>query len=105
MCRLSCIMNRLAHPVFFIGLLFLTFSFMPRGRAQVSYHYDFNTDCRKAYDEIIKLKLNTGKLILEAEKKVHPGNLIPYFLENYIDFFTLFFNEDPDEYRRRKSSL
>ena len=98
-------MIRLAHPVFFINLLFFILSYMPSGQAQVIYHFDFNAGCRKAYDEIIKLKLNTGKQILEAEKKAHPSNLIPYFLDNYIDFFTLFFNEDPEEYRRRKSSL
>ena len=72
---------------------------------RIHYQFDFNADCRKAYEEIIKLKLHTGKLILEAEKKAHPNNLIPYFLDNYIDFFTLYFNEDPAEFRRRKSSL
>lgn len=68
----------------------------------MQYHYDFNADCKRAYEEIIRLKLNTGKKLLDAEKKTHPGNLIPYFLENYIDFFTLFFNEDPSEYHIRK---
>ncbi len=69
------------------------------------YQFDFNQDCRKAYEEIIKLKLNTGRIMLEAEKKTHPNNLIPYFLDNYIDFFTLYFNEDPEEYKRRIPSL
>jgi hypothetical protein len=105
MCRLTCIMNRRAHSVFFIGFWFFFLSYVPSLHAQVLYPFDFNADCRKAYDEIIKLKLNTGKQILEAEKKAHPNNLIPYFLDNYIDFFTLFFNEDPEEYRRRKPSL
>lgn len=36
--------------------------------------------------------------MLEGEKKRDPGNLIPYFLDNYIDFFQLFFNEDPAQY-------
>jgi tetratricopeptide (TPR) repeat protein len=105
MCRLTCIMNRRAHSIFFIGFLFFILSFVQSGQAQVRYPFDFNADCRKAYDEIIMLKLNSGKQILEAEKKAHPTNLIPYFLDNYIDFFTLFFNEDPEEYQRRKSSL
>ncbi len=39
-----------------------------------------------------------------VKRKADPGNLIPYFLENYIDFFTLYFNEDPEEYKRRKTS-
>src|ERR1700722_17300923 len=103
--RLTCIMNRLAHSVFFIVLFDLLFLLVPPCRAQGSYQFDFNADCRKAYEEIIKLKLNTGKVILEAEKKVHPNNHIPYFLDNYIDFFTLYFNEEPEEYKRRIPSL
>jgi tetratricopeptide (TPR) repeat protein len=105
MCRLSCIMNRPAHFLFFVVFLFFFFLSAPRLEAQDPYQFDFNVDCRRAYAEIIKLKLTTGKLILEEEKKSHPYNLIPYFLENYIDFFTLYFNEDPQEYQRRKPFL
>jgi hypothetical protein len=63
--------------------------------------FDFNDRCKQAYHEIIQLKLNSGQQLLNTEKAQHPNNLIPYFLENYIDFFTLFFNEDPAEYKRR----
>jgi hypothetical protein len=105
MCRLTCIMNRPAHPLFFSVLFAFHFLLVLPCRAQVPYQFDFNQGCRKAYEEIIKLKLNTGKIILEAEKKAHPNNLIPYFLDNYIDFFTLYFNEDPEEYKRRIPSL
>src|SRR5450432_2933212 len=98
-------MIRSVHPVIFIAFLFFFSSFMASGQGPIRYQYDFNTECRKAYDEIIKLKLNTGKQILDAEKKTHPANLIPYFLDNYIDFFTLFFNQDPEEFNRRKPSV
>src|SRR5579871_6762846 len=67
--------------------------------------FDFNAQCQQAYREIIQLKLNNGKRILEEEKKNHPNNLIPDFLDNYIDFFILFFNEDPAEYKIRKDNL
>jgi tetratricopeptide (TPR) repeat protein len=63
--------------------------------------FDFNAACRQAYQEIIQLKLNTGQQLIDQEKARHPNNLIPYFLENYIDFFVLFFNEDPAEYKKR----
>jgi tetratricopeptide (TPR) repeat protein len=63
--------------------------------------FDFNTQCRQAYHEIVQLKLISGQQLLDAEKAQHPNNLVPYFLENYIDFFTLFFNEDPAEYKKR----
>ena len=102
MSRLSCVMIRTAHPRFlYLSCFFSCRSCLP-ARAQKSYPFDFNAECRKAYDEIIQLKLNTGKQILKAEKKAHPDNLIPYFLDNYIDFFTLFFNQDPEEFKRKK---
>ena len=67
--------------------------------------FDFNTNCQNAYKEIVQLKLNNGQRLLNAEKAAHPNNLIPYFLENYIDFFTLFFNEDPQEYKKKIKNL
>jgi tetratricopeptide (TPR) repeat protein len=95
----------MVHSLSIIGFLFFSFSFVPSAMAQVHYRFDFNSDCQKAYEEIIKLRLTSGQRIIELEKKSDPGNLIPYFLENYIDFFTLYFNEDPDEYRLRKPSV
>jgi tetratricopeptide (TPR) repeat protein len=68
-------------------------------------HFDLNAHCREAYEEIIQLRLEAGQKILDAEKKKDPSNLIPLFLENYIDFFTLFFNEDPLVYQARKDML
>jgi tetratricopeptide (TPR) repeat protein len=67
--------------------------------------FDFNAKCQQAYREIIQLKISNGQLLLDQEKKSHPDNLIPYFLENYIDFLVLFFNEDPDEYSKRIGNL
>jgi len=67
--------------------------------------FDFNRNCQLAYKEIIQLKLTAGQAVLDAEKKIHPGNLIPFLLENYIDFFVLYFNEDPGLYALRKGNL
>src|SRR4051812_44774976 len=68
-------------------------------------HFDFSQPCQQAYHEIIQLKLEVGQRILDAEKKRDPSNLVLAFLENYIDFFILFFNEDPAEYKRRKDMM
>ncbi|CAL1516662.1 tetratricopeptide repeat protein [Chitinophaga sp. MM2321] len=65
--------------------------------------YDFNNRCEQAYEAIMQLRLNAGKALLETEKKENPDNLVPYFLDNYADFFPLFFNEDPAEYSRKRS--
>jgi Tetratricopeptide repeat len=91
-----------AYHVFSLLSVCLLFVRVSPGFSQSSYHYDFNENCRRAYNEIISLKLYAGSQILEAEKKTNPHNLIPYFLDNYIDFFTLFFNEDPVELHQRK---
>ena len=68
-------------------------------------HYDFNNTCRQAYRSIIELRLDEGSRLLEAEKKRDPNNLIPFFLDNYIDFFQLFFNEDAAQYAAWKGRL
>ena len=65
--------------------------------------YDFNSTCKEAYAEIIKLKLTTGKNLINKERQQNPNNLIPDLLDGYIDFFTLFFNEDPTEYAASKN--
>ncbi|MCW3080838.1 MAG: hypothetical protein JWR87_2268 [Segetibacter sp.] len=67
--------------------------------------YDFNVTCRAAYTEVIKLKFAKGKELIAKERLQNPGNLIPDVLEGYIDFFTLFFNEDPTEYAVRKDNF
>jgi tetratricopeptide (TPR) repeat protein len=61
-------------------------------------HYDFNAVCQQAYHSIVELRLDEGRRILDGERKRDPGNLIPYLLDNYIDFFQLFFNEDATQY-------
>jgi hypothetical protein len=82
--------------------LLLTQFFPGPGVAQKSF--DFNANCQQAYREIIQLKLSSGSKMLEIEKKTNPDNLIPYFLENYIDFFVLFFNEDPAVYKLKEAN-
>ncbi|MCK7559741.1 hypothetical protein MKQ70_34285 [Chitinophaga sedimenti] len=64
--------------------------------------YDFNPRCQQAYDAIMQLRINAGLQLLNDEKREHPDNLIPYYLDNYADFFLLFFNEDPALYSQRK---
>ena len=84
----------------FLLVLFLSITFSVTARQKV---YDFNIRCQQAYDAIMQLRLDAGAALLAEEKKAHPDNLIPYFLENYADFFTLFFNEDPALYAQRKA--
>ncbi|WP_018612706.1 tetratricopeptide repeat protein [Segetibacter koreensis] len=67
--------------------------------------YVFDSTCRLAYNEIIKLKLDHGRELINKAHEENADNLIPDLLEGYIDFFVLFFNEDSAEYRLRKENF
>lgn len=67
--------------------------------------YIFDSACKAAYKEIIRLKIDHGKELIDKARAENPANLIPNLLEGYIDFFVLFFNEDPAEYEARKPNF
>jgi len=70
-----------------LGVFFLSVSF-------VSAQYDFNNRCRDAYRSIFSLRFQEAENILAIEKKINPSNLLPVYLENYIDFLTLYIGEE-----------
>jgi tetratricopeptide (TPR) repeat protein len=63
--------------------------------------FEFNSTCQQAYQEILKLKINSGLALVEKAKQQNPDNLIPLLLESYADFYILFLNEDPKDYASR----
>ncbi len=70
--------------------------------AQAGKVFSFDATCQQAYSEITSLRLANGQKFIALERQQNPDNLIPDFLESYIDFFILFFNEDPAELKIRK---
>lgn len=85
----------------FITAFFLSISFSISAQQK---KYDFNARCQQAYDAVMQLRLDTGRELLDEEKRTNPDNLIPHFIDNYIDFFELFFNEDAALYAQRKKT-
>lgn len=67
--------------------------------------YDFNATCQQAYRDITSLKLTSGQQLVNQAKQQNKDNLVPDLLQGYIDFFILFFNENPDQYRARKPQM
>ena len=67
--------------------------------------YVFDAPCRQAYQDIMSLKINSGQQLVNKAREQNPNNLIPGLLQGYIDFFVLFFNEDPAEYKMRKEGI
>ncbi|HEB62746.1 MAG TPA: hypothetical protein ENI82_06310, partial [Bacteroidetes bacterium] len=63
-------------------------------------YYKLTPDLKRAYDNIIMLKLDRGQEILDSLKIFQPENMAVYHIENYIDFFRVFINEDYNEFSR-----
>ncbi len=77
----------LIRLILITGAFFLSVSF-------VSAQYVFNDRCREAYRNIFSLRFQEAESILEIERKLNPSNLLPVYLENYIDFLTLYIGEE-----------
>jgi hypothetical protein len=61
-------------------------------------NFDFNQKCKTAYIEAISLKYKSAQTILDTEQREHPKNLIPIYLENYLDFLELFTSENKSRF-------
>lgn len=80
--------------IFIFGLLFTSTVYAQKV-------YDFNLTCQQAYQEITHLRLKNGITLIEKAKQQNPNNLIPFLLESYVDFYILFWNEDPADFASR----
>lgn len=69
----------------------------------LSAKFKFDLNFKQAYTHLFNLRINDAKKIIESEKKANPENSMLLFLENQIDFITLFTNENPAEFNRLKS--
>ena len=61
-----------------------------------------NEHCKQIYHQISALKIDESTKEIFDELKAKPNNAMPLLLANYIDFYELFFNENPTEYEKRK---
>ncbi len=82
-------------------LLFLLLTAFNFTQGQV---FDFNENCRKAYNSAIALKLDESSSLLKAEEKKNPDNLIAVYLENYIDFLTVYTTDTRTQYELLKKN-
>ena len=82
--------------------LILIFAFLTRHA--LSQSFDFNDNCRDAYNALIALKLESGKALLKQEEKKNPDNLIATYLENYYDFLTVYTSDELSLYTQLKKN-
>ncbi len=91
-------------PMWRFRILLLTLS-ISAAPSVFAASFDFNESCKKAYENLVALRINTGKQELNQELAAHPANLAPVMLDNYSDFFPLFFNEDASQWEACKTRM
>lgn len=65
-------------------------------------NFDFNSNCLKAYQLILELKISPARQMIAQEKKQHPENAIVPLLENYADYFQLITSESKADFDKLK---
>jgi len=89
---------RLPFKTFLLSGAFLFFTYSS------SAQYLFNDQCQKAYHAILLLRFDEARNLIESEQHQNPSNLIPVYLENYIDFLTLFIGENRLQFEELKGN-
>lgn len=93
--------NPFQQVSFFTKIFCVVVSFFFFSTTYAEKVFDFSATCQHAYQQITSLKLDAGKQLVNQARRENPDNLIPEILDNYIDFYILFFNEDPNDYKQR----
>ncbi len=75
---------------------FFIFFFLVWGNAFSSF--ELNERAQQAYIQIIRLKLDEGKRLLDEEQRMNPGNALPLLYYNYLDFLKAFISEEKKDF-------
>ena len=65
-------------------------------------YFRFSPDARSAYEKVTQLRFGEAYVLLAQIRLNDPDNLIVHHIENYIDFFTLYIDEEEEAYERLK---
>ncbi len=57
--------------------------------------YKFDEALTSTFEDILHLRLQKAKIAIPAIKEKNPFNLLPYYIEDYIDFFHAFVDGNP----------
>lgn len=63
-------------------------------------HYTWSPELRQAYEAAISLRFAKCEELLKSIKKSDPENLLILLVENYLDFFKVYINEDFSEFEK-----
>jgi len=68
--------------------------------SQAAAYFEYTDDAKQAYNLALSLRFDEARTAIQKIKYNDPENLVIHSIENYIDFFTIFINEDKEEFSR-----
>ena len=86
--------SKLKRHFSFLFFVLLSFQLSADG------HFEYTPKAKTAYQKAISLQFSEARRLVAQIKYEDPENLIVYQIENYIDFFTVFINENKEEFKR-----
>ncbi len=69
------------------------------GSKLLAANYEYNSRCTTALEHVLALRLDDARKLIELERKENKDNLLPYYIENTIDFITIYIHEEEDEFK------
>ncbi|NJL77049.1 MAG: hypothetical protein HC892_20580 [Saprospiraceae bacterium] len=64
------------------------------------YYFEYSVKAKQAYESIMSLRFKEAAIIIQEIKNTEPDNAIVLHLEDYMDFFKVYINEDFNEFKR-----
>jgi len=86
-------------------MVFLLAAFFQLPAVWAAKYFDFSPAVRDAYQKAISLRVAESQAGLEALKTSEPDNLMTLYVANYVDFVTVFANENQAEYSRLSRNM
>ena len=75
-------------------LFFLLLIFLPDSKALASRSFNWSDRCVRAQEACIRLDYKEARRLTSEEKKIHPENLIPHYIDAKADFLQAFLAEE-----------
>ena len=63
-------------------------------------YFSWSAKARQAYEKVLQLRFTEAESLLGQLQREEPSNLIRIHIENYLDFFRVFIDEDYAEFQR-----
>ena len=81
---------------FFLFSFFLLVGFA----ASAKKHFTWSPNLKKAYKKVLALRFEEAEALIVQERMQDGENLMVYHVENYLDFFRVYINEEEAEFER-----